>query len=139
MASERDVKQYLAYWLQLGKPVMIRGGQVSLLPRPVIAGDRYSQEFEDCWQQVISPASGDCYLEGTNQTIAELLTPAWDVNPCARCSMPVPIRNVGVTSLECPCINLPDWPNLEIPLPRAPINNQAVLSKIRDRLRQASL
>lgn len=137
MASEHQVKQYLAYWFQLGKRVMIKGGEDSLLPRPVIQGARYSQEFEDCWQRVKSSDSGDCYLEATNQTIAELLSPAWEINPCSRCSMPVPIRSIGVPSLDCPCIDVPDWPNTEMPLPRAPIDNQNMLLRIRDRLRQS--
>lgn len=138
MASEHQVKQYLAYWFQLGKRVMLNGGEESLMPRPVIQGNRYSQEFEDCWQRVKLPESGDCYLEATNQTIAELLSPAWEINPCSRCSMPVPIRSVGVASLDCPCIDVPDWPNTEMPSPRAPIDSQNRLLKIRDRLRQSN-
>jgi hypothetical protein len=54
MASEQEVRQYLAYWFQLGKKVLIRNGQESLLPQPVIQGDRYSQAFEDCWQQILA-------------------------------------------------------------------------------------
>jgi hypothetical protein len=138
MASENQVRQYLAYWFQLGKGVVIRGGADVLLPRPVIAGDRYSQAFEECWQQLIATDSGDCYLEGTSQTIAELLSPAWEINPCSRCSMPVPVRSVGVAALECPCIDIPDWPNTEVPTPRAPVDNQTLLMRIRDRLRQAN-
>ncbi len=75
MASEQQVKQYLAYWFQLGKRLLIRGGEEALLPVPVIQGDRYSQAFEDCWKKISAPNAGDCHLEGTGQTIAELLTP----------------------------------------------------------------
>jgi hypothetical protein len=113
---------------------VIDNGQTALLPEPVIQGDRYSQEFEDCWQLVRAPESGDCHLEGTHQTIAELLSPAWDVMGCARCSMPVPMLTVGTPDLECPCIDLPTWPNLEVPMPRAPISSQSRLIEIRDRL-----
>lgn len=134
MASEHQVRQYLAYWFQLGKKVAIDNGETVILPEPVIQGDRYSQEFEDCWQLVRAPESGDCYLEGTHQTIAELLSPAWDIMACARCSMPVPMPTIGTPPLECPCIDLPNWPNLEIPLPRAPISSQSRLIEIRDRL-----
>jgi len=70
MASKHEVKQYLAYWFQLGKKVMTNNGSASLLPQPVIEGDRYSDEFETTWQQIISQDSGDCYLEGTQETIA---------------------------------------------------------------------
>jgi hypothetical protein len=138
MASELQVKQYLAYWFQLGKPVLINGGAESLLPRPVIQGDRYSQAFEECWQKVQAAGFQSCYLESTSQTIADLLSPVWELNPCSRCSMPVPVRSIGVSSLECPCIDIPDWPNTEMPQPRAPIDTQNILLRIRDRLRQTS-
>jgi hypothetical protein len=138
MASEQQVKQYLAYWFQLGKRVMTHNGQESLQPHPVIQGDRYSPEFEACWRVVRNPKSGDCYLEGTSQTIQELLSPVWELNACSRCSMPVPIRSIGVANLECPCFDISDWPNSEIPAPRAPVNTQAVLLQLRDRLRKAS-
>lgn len=139
MASEQQARQYLAYWFQLGKRVLIRGGEQALLPSPVIQGNRYSQEFEECWQQICSHNAGDCYIEGTSQTIADLLSPAWEVLPCSRCSMPVPIRSVGVPdSSDCPCFDLPGWPNNEIPQPRSPVSNQTHLLQIRDRLRKAS-
>jgi hypothetical protein len=134
MASEQEVKRYLAYWFQLGKKVVIHNTQTALLPQPVIAGDRYSDEFESIWQQIVSPHSGDCYLEGTEQTIAELLTPRWDIDPCVRCDMPVPLINIGIPPEVCPCNDLPNWPNTEIPAPREPVNSHNRLSGIRDRL-----
>ena len=138
MASEADVKRYLAYWFQLGKKVWIKNGEESLRPQSVIRGNGYSQEFEGCWQTIISSDSGDCYLEGTSESIAELLTPAWDVTPCGRCSMPVPIRHVGMPALTCPCNDLPGWPNTEVPQPRSPVDTQGRLFAIRDRLLKVS-
>jgi hypothetical protein len=137
MASQEQVRQYLAYWFQLGKPVWVNGGQTALLPQPVISGDRYSPEFEQCWQQVTSAKSGDCYLDATDQTIKELLSPSWEINPCVRCAMPVPVASVGMPALSCPCIDLPLWPNTELPKPRLPVSSQAQLSQIRDRLQSA--
>jgi hypothetical protein len=134
MASAQEVRKYLAYWFQLGKHIVIRNGQESLLPQPVIQGDRYTQAFEDCWQQITSPNAGDCYLEGTEETVAELLTPGWIVTPCARCYMPVPVVNIGVPSLSCPCNDIPNWPNTELPAPRSPVNSQTQLKTIHDRL-----
>jgi len=134
MASPQEVRQYLAYWFQLGKQVLLNNGQQVVLPQPVISGDRYSQEFEDCWQLILSPDSGDCYLEGTTETIAEMLTPAWSVTSCARCAMPVPIRDVGMPPLSCPCNDLSSWPNTEVPAPRSPINAQQQLLAIHKRL-----
>ncbi len=136
MASEQQVKQYLAYWFQLGKKILIRNQQ-AMLPQPVIVGDRYSQEFEDCWQHILLNPE-DCYLEATEQSIAQLLTPAWEVAGCARCAMPVPVQSVGIPSLFCPCNDLPTWPNTEIPAPRSPVNAQAQLTNIRDQLLKGS-
>lgn len=113
---------------------MTHNGQQAVKVNSVIAGDRYSDEFEACWQRVSTPDAGDCYLEGTSQTIAELLSPQWEVNPCARCSMPVPFKTLGIASLECTCNDLSGWPDTEKPAPRSPVDTQTQLQKIRDRL-----
>ena len=136
MASEQQVRQYLAYWFQLGKGVSTDHGQKVLQIKSVIAGDRYSDEFESAWKRIRSSESGDCYLEGTAQTIDELLSDRWEINPCARCMMPIPQRVVGMPPSECPCFDLDNWPDSELPQPRSPISNQVQLLKIRDRLQQ---
>jgi hypothetical protein len=119
MATSSQVKQYLAYWFQLGKKAIVQNGQQSLLPQPVVRGDAYSREFEDCWHFILSPESGDCYLEGTPQTIKQLLSPEWEI---------------GVQPAGCPCSDLPSWPNRELPIPRSPINTQKYLNEICRRL-----
>lgn len=134
MASEQAVKQYLAYWFQLGKKVIVGSSGKALLPQPIMQGEAYSQEFENCWQQVTSPDGGDSHLEGTPETISELLTDTWHIMPCARCTMPVPLVKVGIASLGCPCNDLSNWPNPELPAPRSPVNSQAGLTDIRDRV-----
>lgn len=93
MAAQDQVRQYLAYWFQLGKKVFIKNGEAALLPQPVIRGDRYSDEFEECWQQISSLHSKDCYLEGTDQSIAELLTQPGRLAlvPAVQCLYPCPI------------------------------------------------
>ncbi|MBD2209835.1 hypothetical protein H6G27_08095 [Nostoc linckia FACHB-104] len=133
MANEQDVKRYLAYWFQLGRKVIVGNGKTALLPQQVLQGDRYSEEFEDIWQEIHHQAD-ECHLEGTDETIAELLTPAWEMLPCSRCEMPVPMRNIGMPALSCPCNTLPNWPNSELPQPRNPISTQEQLQIIRDRL-----
>lgn len=138
MASETQVRQYLAHWLQLGKRVFIHNGKEALQPRSIIAGDRYSPEFEDCWRRVCASDAGDCYLEGSEQTIAELLSSEWDVDACSRCAMPVPIRKVGLPPDSCPCFDLPNWPDNELPQPRSPVSSQTLLSQIRDRLAETN-
>ncbi|MBD1827970.1 hypothetical protein NDI47_21205 [Microcoleus vaginatus GB1-A2] len=137
MASESEVRKYIAYWFQLGKKVLIRSGSEALLPKSVIAGDRYSREFEECWQKILSPDSGDCYLQGTNETIAQLLTPGWEISGCARCAMPVVFKKTGMPPESCPCHDLPNWPDTEMPQPRSPVSTKSQLSGIRDRLLKA--
>lgn len=135
MASADRVKQYIAQWFQLGKKMLLRNGKTILLPpRSIIQGDRYSQEFEQDWQTISSPDSGDCYLEGTQETIQELLTPTWDILPCARCQMPVALITNGVQSHSCPCSDLKNWPNNELPKPRCPIDSSSYLKRISLRL-----
>lgn len=133
MANEQDIKRYLAYWFQLGRQIVVGNGRAYLLPQPVLKGDRYSEEFEACWQEIRSQAD-ECHLEGTDETIAELLTPAWEMLPCSRCDMPIAMRNVGMPALFCPCHTLPGWPNTELPGPRSPISTEEQLKIIRDRL-----
>lgn len=138
MAARYQVKRYLAYWFQLGKPVVVQAGRTTILPKTVIAGDRYSDEFETCWQFLLSPESGECHLEGSHHTIEDLLTSKWDIADCARCSMPVPMLNQGVSDLSCPCNDMPNWPDMSLPPPRSPVNSQMHLSGMRDRLHHRS-
>ncbi len=138
MASHEQVREYLAYWFQLGKRVVIQNGQDYVLPQPVIRGDRYSPEFEACWEKIISAAAGDCYLEGTEERISDLLTNEWEITSCARCTMPLAMRYHGMPCSSCPCSDLHGWPNTEVPLPRSPINSNNVLSNIYQRVFTAS-
>ncbi|MEA5576399.1 hypothetical protein [Anabaena sp. UHCC 0451] len=132
MANKQEVKKYLSHWFQLGKKVIVGHSHQSFSPNPVIKGDRYSPEFEESWETILSLETRDCYLEGTQETIAELLTPNWEILPCGRCAMPVPIKTMGMPSTLCPCYYLSTWPNNELPQPRCPVNSQEQLTEIRD-------
>lgn len=132
MASPEQVKQYLAYWFQLGKPLI--AGDNRVLPQPVIQGNSYSSEFEDCWQQIMRNGGRKYHLDGTLQSVEELLSPRWEITSCARCEMPVPTMSLGIQPADCPCIDLPTWPNLELPRPRSPVDSNNQLNRIRDRL-----
>jgi hypothetical protein len=135
MASEQEVKEYLAYWFQLGKKLILdKGVKQELLPQPVISGEQYSQQFENIWHQIIQKDEKNWYLEGTSQTIAELLSPLWEISDCARCGMPVAMINLGLTADGCPCKDLPNWPNTELPQPRSPVSNNQHLTKLQERL-----
>lgn len=136
MATNEQVRHYLIHWFLLGRKVFINNGQNALLPEPVFQGERCSPAFERCWQQILDARTGDCYLESTQQTIAQLLTPAWEIHDCARCGMPVPLPDLGLPNADCPCCELPSWPNTNIPLPRLPANSHDRLSSLCDRLLQ---
>jgi hypothetical protein len=134
MASLPQVKQYLAHWFQLGKRVFLKNGDVALLPSRVFHGVSYTTEFELCWELILSPHSGDCYLEGTSQTIADLISPSWELVKCSRCQMPIPMRVCGISEGNCPCDNLPTWPNNELPSPTSPQKVESKLVEIEERL-----
>lgn len=135
MASTTEVRTYLAYWFQLGKKLVWRNGVEILLPETILQGDRFSPQFEACWQKIISIGGKDCYLEGSAETIEQLLSSSWDINDCVRCDMPVAIVVSGIQSLDCMCSDLDNWPNHELPKPRSPMNNQVQLNKITARLK----
>ncbi|MBE7381885.1 MAG: hypothetical protein F6J95_010795 [Leptolyngbya sp. SIO1E4] len=138
MASVSQVRAYLAYWFQLGKPIVFQKEQNECLPCPIFQGDRFSQAFETCWQRIVQNAS-DCYLQGTDQTAADLLTENWEITGCARCTMPVPMPVNVVAPTACPCHDLPLWPNNEVPQPRMRINGNNHLEGICDRLSASSV
>lgn len=130
MASPEKVKRYLAYWFQLGKKLIINNGKESILPKNIISGNSYTQEFEECWQKVNNLKTSDCYLENTKQTIQQLLSSQWDISPCARCEMPVPIIQLGISTNICTCDDLDNWPNNELPYPRSPVDSKNKLNNI---------
>ncbi|NJM65800.1 MAG: hypothetical protein HC851_09140 [Acaryochloris sp. RU_4_1] len=134
MASPQQVKEYLACWLQLGKPIRVGLQQEPRQVERVIQGDQYSPEFEALWRYIRSPESGDCYLEGMDPTIAELLSDRWEILECARCQMPTYLPSAGIASPLCPCHDLGNWPNNELPQPRAPVDSAGRLWSIHERL-----
>ncbi|PSB01280.1 hypothetical protein [Merismopedia glauca] len=136
MASEQQVKQYIASWLQLGRKILVNDsrGILTLSAKKVVEGDRYTQEFESIWQQVSLLNSHNSYLEGTTETIAQLIAPAWEIVPCSLCNMLVATPQVVTQISSCPCHDLPNWPNNNIPVPTGAINSQVGLQEICHRL-----
>lgn len=139
MATHTEVKNYLAYWFQLGKRVVSDDGRLSYGPGRIIQGDRFTPEFEDSWEAILEKEGKSLFLEGTDQTIAELLSPAWDVVSCARCSMPVPIPQVEISAHPCPCNDMDGWPNEEIPKPRLPVSTHNHLYYLKKRMQADDL
>ena len=134
MATQTQVKNYLAYWFQLGKHVVADDSSTTYLPKTVIQGDRFSPEFEQCWREILQGNIDTLHLQGTDQTVADLLSSSWEISNCSRCDMLIPTPEVVIQPVLCPCNDLPEWPNEEVPKPRLPVNSERHLSRLRDRL-----
>jgi hypothetical protein len=134
MASQEQVRNFLAHWFQLGKPVVLAENRGEYLPDPVFHNGQYSQSFEDCWHKIMVTSGKDCYLKGSSDSIATMLSPAWDVLPCARCDMPLVVPIAGQPYYTCPCSDLMNWPNTDVPMPRPAVDNQEHLSNLQQRL-----
>jgi hypothetical protein len=136
MASDTEIRQYVAHWFQLGKGIKTRQGNL-LKPQTVFRDNRYTPEFEQCWQAAI--AEPESYLEGTDQTLKELLSDRWELVDCARCAMPIPMVAAGLPQqLGCPCHDLPNWPNNQLPMPRSPIEVTEKTLHLRHRIASAA-
>lgn len=134
MATQEQVRSFLAHWFQLGKPVVLADNDKECLPCPVYYKNSYSQSFEDCWQQIMSTEGEGCYLKGTTQTVADMMSTGWDITSCARCDMPVAVPSVGMMKSPCPCFDLHTWPNYDVPTPRMAIDDGHHLGEIQRRL-----
>ncbi|NJN30594.1 MAG: hypothetical protein HC824_09325 [Synechococcales cyanobacterium RM1_1_8] len=120
MASQVQIRRYLALWFQLGKSVHIDGNAQAYCPTNAIQGNDYSPEFEACWQIFVQAGLHHCHLDDVTPSLGDLTESAWDLHTCARCSMPIAQRVAGMASLDCPCSNQTNWPVLELPAPQAP-------------------
>ncbi|MEM9246280.1 MAG: hypothetical protein AAGA67_11155 [Cyanobacteria bacterium P01_F01_bin.153] len=140
MAPRTQVKEYLALWFQLGHAAVTNGHRRrELCPQPVFQRDNsqhsdYTAEFEQAWSEILNGAS-EFYLEGAPIAIADLLSNAWDIIPCANCMMPIPTSLVAQGAKPCICEHLTVWPNPDLPKPRLPINDKAFLCNLCERLR----
>ena len=121
MATTAEVRHYLATWFQMGKGIQLSqpSGLTLLRPASVLGEVKaYSTEFETCWQQ-ISAHTDQCYLEGTCETVANLLTGSWAIENCGRCQLPIAMQARGSRQPDsCPCADVMELPNLETLPPR---------------------
>jgi hypothetical protein len=139
MASDQDIRTYLAMWFQLGKSVVCHTTGRSIRPKNIHQIDRYSPEFEKIWH-TISQSPHNYYLAGTDQSIQTLQSSAWEINDCARCEMPIPMCVDCTTNGGCTCQDLSFlWPNYEVPSPHLPVNNANALHTLCDRLTSKSV
>ena len=133
MATSQDIKSFIAQWLQLGKSVEQLDGSFCFKPEKIHGYQGYSQEFEDWWQEFERQAH-KWALSGTKEPLDALYGDNWEITDCARCDMPIPILVAGLNDVDCPCSDLPHWPNLELPHPHTPDESKSRLGMIRDRL-----
>lgn len=120
MAASSQVKAYVACWIQLGKAVMCEypGGSERIQPQPVLSLESLSQEFHLSWHRM-SLDPWHCHLEGTHESLGQLLSPAWEIGSCSRCSLPIPLPATTATAIgPCPCSDLKGWPNSTTVPPR---------------------
>ena len=134
MATESQIKQYLACWLQVGKRVIHDDGEQDFHPPKILNDSGYSQEFEDWWDDVCQNAS-HWHLEGCDRALDALFSPHWDIVECPLCVMPVPKLVAGVNDASCTCSDLELWPNLDLPKPHTPEDTHYKLKSLRDKLR----
>ena len=120
MASPAQVKAYVACWLQMGKAVDVDRFhcRYQLTPDSVLAREGYSAEFERHWRFMYRHADF-CYLSGTSESIADLLKTRWEIAPCSRCQLLLPLPAAGAQCMApCPCADVGFWPNLDTLQPR---------------------
>jgi hypothetical protein len=129
MASELELKNFVACWMQLGKGIYQPSGQLIHLDT-VVQGEEYSETFETLWNQLNQRGLQNVYLEGTSISLRALNTGLWEIVPCARCTMPVALPVGDTASCICPCHDLTTWPNNELPVPRPPVHNKTHLDRI---------
>ncbi|MEE3717140.1 hypothetical protein V2H45_10320 [Tumidithrix elongata RA019] len=135
MATYNVVKDYLAQWMQVGKKVWLQSENRAVGIRKVIEGEKYAQEFESLWSEISTTKANEAYLEGTEETIQDLLSNKWELVECARCSLPVACLDMGAREISaCPCSTMRLWPNLETIPPRKPVKTTRYLNNICDRL-----
>lgn len=138
MASQAQVRDFLAHWFQLGKPIVLAEDRGEYLPEPIYYQGGYSQSFEECWHKIMVTSGQGCHLKGTSQSVAEMLSPAWTVTACARCEMPIAIPELGTPKSLCPCDDLRSWPNYDVPVPRQAVDSDRRLSDIHQRVQHSA-
>lgn len=132
MASKTEVKEYLAYWMQLGRKLVVADRLVSL--DQVVAGDHYTTRFEEIWQESQAQAEFTS-LEGSEVSLKQLFAPTYELLDCPRCHLPLPSPDLGPRPAQsCPCDHLKLLPNLDTVPPRLPIDTGAKLRSIYQRL-----
>ncbi len=140
MATPAHVRDYLSAWFQLGKAVVADepNGSRRILPNHVLNQSGLSTVYETVWAYIQSHAT-QCHLEGTEQTIADLLSDSWDLEDCYRCGIlaPIPTRGRCQSLGPCPCADLAYWPSDETLPPRPAnerFNNLSRLERVQSRL-----
>jgi hypothetical protein len=106
MATQDQVREFLAHWFQLGKPVVLAEDRGECLPSPMFYKGGYSQSFEDCWHQIMVTSGQGCYLRAPPKALPPCSRPPGNCRLC-------PLRDARRYSHFGP-------EYLPLPLPRSP-------------------
>ncbi|WAS06155.1 hypothetical protein LQF76_04500 [Gloeomargaritales cyanobacterium VI4D9] len=136
MASPDAVRQYLACWLQVGKGVV--DGQTTWRPERISQGNDYSPEFLSRWREMEQRGLHRYYLAGTEVSLGQLCGDDWEIVACSRCTMPIPVKVLGMMTSPCPCSDLSLWPHLGLPLPHGVVDSRVRLAELQVRLQEES-
>lgn len=134
MATEEEVKSYLAYWFQVGKNVEIGTNREKKNVNKIfsLSSNEYSQEFNSLWEKIVEEADTS-FLEDTSFSIKKLLSSEIEIVACSVCNAIV-ASGIFFTNNSCICSNIPLWPNLDIPQPKKLLDSNCALLKIVQKL-----
>lgn len=109
MATELEIKQFVAEWMNVGKIVMSPMGE--LRAQSLDSAYRYTPEYDKLWSYLWKRKT-KCYLLGTTQTF-DKLERAWELSRCIHCDLPVmlPIGYYPSQFGSEPCVALGLWPH----------------------------
>ncbi len=137
MASRTLVKNYLAQWMQMGKSISLSNHGEEVYIDKILQGEKYSDRFNQLWDEISTTKAEQAYLSGTDQSISDLLSSSWEIIGCARCNLLTPSLDLGArVPVCCPCDDLPNHPNLDLVAPHHPTTLVDHLDQLCDRLAQ---
>lgn len=131
MATKKELKAYVALWMQLGKTLEYK--EKTMLCPDIRNIYGYTKEYDDFWEDVWKKKDY-VYLSYVNQSLGELNKEEWSLDFCAYCQMPSPLKVLGVTTDSCICGDLYLHPNKNLPLPRIPNISECKLMKLVNKL-----
>jgi hypothetical protein len=134
MASTKSIKKLVAYWMQLGQPIINTNTLEEFIIYPIynLYTEHYSKEFNLFWDSI--KEANLFFLKGFSTSIKDLSGNKWYIAECATCSMPCPKLERGINMADCICEDIYLHPNNELPQPKAGVNTKDLLNNIITRI-----